>query len=150
MDFLEQIKDMPHEYMWLLFAAILAIGEIIIPGVFLIWIAAAAAITGVLTFVIGFNPALQFGVFAVFCIIAVYLGRKWYLERGADVADPMLNDRSARIIGQSVIVTEDLSEHSGRVKVGDSEWPARGDNMKKGKSGKIAAVKDGIVHVTTV
>ena len=96
MDFWEQIKDMPHEYMWLLFAALLGIGEIIIPGVFLIWIAAAAAITGILTFVIGFNPALQFGLFALLCILAVYLGRKWYLERGADVADPMLNDRSAR------------------------------------------------------
>lgn len=147
MDIWDQIADMPHEYMWLLFAALLGIGEIFIPGVFLIWIAAAAAITGILTFIIGFNPAIQFGLFALLCIASVYFGRKWYLERGADIADPMLNDRSARMIGQTVIVTEDISPHAGRAKVGDSEWPARGNGLKKGKAGIITSVENGIIHV---
>lgn len=150
MDIFDQLAEMPHAYIWLIFAAILGIGEIIIPGVFLIWIAAAAAITGVLTFAVGLQPALQFGFFALLCIAAVYLGRKWYLERGASVEDPMLNDRSARMVGQSVIVTADVNEHEGRARVGDSEWPARGSSIKKGESAKIIDVKDGIIHIEVV
>lgn len=147
MDIFDQLADMPHAYIWLIFAAILGIGEIIIPGVFLIWIAAAAAITGILTFAVGLVPALQFGLFALLCIAAVYLGRKWYLERGASIADPLLNDRSARMVGQSVIVTKDVNEYDGRAKVGDSEWPARGSPLEKGKSAKIIEVKDGIIYI---
>lgn len=150
MDILDTLAEMPHAYIWLIFAAILGIGEIIIPGVFLIWIAAAAAITGVLTFAVGLLPAFQFGLFALLCIFAVYLGRKWYLERGASVEDPLLNDRSARMIGQSVTVTEDVNEHEGRAKVGDSQWPARGASIKKGKSAKIIDVKDGIIHIEAI
>ncbi len=150
MDFLDQLTEMPHAYIWLIFAAILGIGEIIVPGVFLIWIAAAAAITGILTFAVGLLPALQFGLFALLCIAAVYLGRKWYLERGASVEDPLLNDRSARMVGQAVIVTEDVNEYEGRARVGDSEWPARGASVKKGKSAKIIDVKDGIIHIEAI
>lgn len=147
MDIFERLAEMPHAYIWLLLATLLGIGEIIVPGVFLIWIAAAAAITGVLTFLTGFTPALQFGLFAIFCVLAVYLGRKWYLERGADVADPMLNDRSARMIGSTAIVTEDVSEHAGRAQVGDSQWPARGVDIKTGVSAKIIDVKDGVIYI---
>lgn len=147
MSFFEQFADMPHAYIWLLMAALLGIGEIIIPGVFLIWIAAAAALTGVLTFAIGFGPALQFAIFAALCIAAVYLGRKWYLARGATIADPMLNNRSARMVGQTAIVTEDVNEHEGRAKIGDSEWPTRGAALKKGQSARIIDVKDGIVYI---
>ncbi len=150
MDIFDQLAEMPHAYIWLIFAAILGIGEIIIPGVFLIWIAAAAAITGILTFAIGLLPALQFGIFAVLSIAAVFLGRKWYLERGASVEDPLLNDRSARMIGQSVIVTQDVNAHEGRARVGDSEWPARGNSIKKGKSATIVDVKDGIIHIEVI
>ena len=150
MGIFDQLAEMPHAYIWLILAAILGIGEIIVPGVFLIWIAAAAAITGILTFAVGLLPALQFGIFAILCVAAVFLGRKWYLERGASIEDPLLNDRSARMIGQSAIVTQDVDAHQGRVKVGDSEWPARGDLIKKGKSATIVDVKDGIIHIKAI
>jgi len=150
MDIFDQIAEMRHEYVWLIFAALLGIGEIIIPGVFLIWIAAAAAITGILTYIIGIAPAIQFGIFAILCVAAVLLGRKWYLERGASIEDTMLNDRSARMVGQSVTITEDVNQHSGRAKVGDSEWPARGPSLKKGENAKIIDVQDGIIHLEAI
>ena len=40
----------PH-WVWLIAATVLAIAELAVPGVFLIWLAAAAAITGFLTLV---------------------------------------------------------------------------------------------------
>ncbi len=150
MAFLDQIAELEPQYLWLIFAVILAIGEIIIPGVFLIWIAAAAAITGLLTFAIGFSPALQFGIFALLCISAVYLGRKWYLEKGAVIADPKLNDRSARMIGQTVVVTQEVSEHGGRVKIADGEWPAKGKSMSIGEQAKVVDVIEGVLLVEAI
>jgi membrane protein implicated in regulation of membrane protease activity len=59
----------------------------------------------------------------------------------------MLNDRSARMVGQSVIVVETVDAHKGRVRVGDSEWPARGPNLPVGATARIAAVTNGIVNI---
>ena len=54
----------PH-WLWLLGAAALGIAELLFPGIFLIWIAAAAAGTGLLTLVTGIGVAFQFALFAL-------------------------------------------------------------------------------------
>ena len=65
----------PH-WLWLLAAVLLGIAELIVPGVFLIWIAAAAAGTGLLTLLFGVGVAFQFLLFALLSIASVYAGRR--------------------------------------------------------------------------
>jgi len=40
------IAGIEPQWAWLIAAAVLAVAELIVPGVFLIWLAAAAGITG--------------------------------------------------------------------------------------------------------
>ena len=54
----------PH-WGWLTAAAILAIAEMIVPGVFLIWIGFAALVTGVLALLLPIGVAAQWLIFAV-------------------------------------------------------------------------------------
>ena len=122
---------------WLLAAAILAFVELAVPGIFSIWIAAAAAATGVAVLVFGIPIAFQLALFALLCIAAVYGGRRWYDRNPVDSSDPLLNDRTARLAGQVVTVVGAIENGEGRVKVGDSVWTARGPDAPEGAQVRI-------------
>ena len=132
--------DLEPHWIWLLGAIALGIAELIVPGVFLIWLAAAAAATGLLTLAFVIDLPFQFAVFALLSIAAVYSGRRWYLANPMPSADPLLNDRAARLVGRSVTVIEAIDEHSGRVRVGDGEWSARGGPGSPGERVRITGV----------
>src|SRR3546814_3575549 len=67
-------------WVWFAAAAVLAIMEIIAPGIFMIWLAMAAAATGAVTLALGFGWELQLAVFAVLAVVAVFAGRN-FLKR---------------------------------------------------------------------
>ena len=121
----------PH-WWWLLAAALLAMVEIAMPGIFSIWIAAAAAATGVAILAFDLPIAFQLALFALLAIAAVYAGRLWYDRNPVDSSDPLLNDRTARLVGQVVTVTKAIEGGEGRVRIGDSDWTARGPDAGEG------------------
>jgi inner membrane protein len=137
-------------WIWFILAALLAICEIIVPGIFLIFIAIAAVFTGLLTLIFDFSVPVQFIGFAILSLISVYGGRYFYSKQNVNSSDPLLNNRSARMVGQIVTVTEAVSENGGRVRVGDGEWPARGAVLEVGAKAKVHAVINGTVHIEPV
>ena len=70
-DWLTLLQD---HWAWLVFAALLAIAEVLIPGVFLIWIAIAAAITGLAALALPIGIPLQLLIFAALSVISVWAG----------------------------------------------------------------------------
>jgi membrane protein implicated in regulation of membrane protease activity len=125
------------QWWWLIVATMLAIAEIIIPGVFLIWLAAGAALTGFLTLLIGPPVTVQFAMFAGLSLAAVYLGRRWYAANPVVSSDPLLNDRATRLIGRNVEVVGPIEGGRGRVRVGDSVWNARGPDCAEGSRVRV-------------
>jgi inner membrane protein len=121
----------PH-WWWLVLGLVLAIAEMVIPGVFLIWIGAAAIVTGLLSLLLPLPPAAQFVIFAITAIGAVYLGRRYLKDHPTESADPLLNDRGARLVGRQVTVVDAISGGEGKVKVGDSVWLASGPDADVG------------------
>ena len=65
-------------------------------------------------------------------------------------SDPMLNDRVARLIGQTVTVTEAIEGGSGRVRVGDGDWPAHGPDAALGAKMRVTGGQDGVLAVEPV
>ena len=57
----------PH-WLWLIGGLLLAIAEMLVPGVFLIWIGVAALVTGAATWAFGLGEPGQFALFAVLAI----------------------------------------------------------------------------------
>lgn len=135
------------EYLWLGLAALLALAELFVPGVFLIWVAAAAAVTGILSLFIDLTVAGQLTLFGLATILAVLGGRRWYLTHEVESENPLLNNRAAQLVGRTVTVVAAISETSGRVKVGDGEWPAKGPDMPIGSVAKVAAVEGGVLRL---
>ncbi|HEY1605948.1 MAG TPA: NfeD family protein [Allosphingosinicella sp.] len=130
----------PH-WLWLLAAALLGIAELLFPGVFLIWIAAAAAGTGLLTLLTGVGVAFQFVLFALLSILSIYVGRRWYAAHPVETTDPLLNNRAARLIGRTVIVAAPIEHGEGRVTVGDSVWNCRGPDCEAGMRVRITGAQ---------
>lgn len=133
----------PH-WTWLTLGLILAVLEMAVPGVFLIWMAGAALITGLVTWAVPIPTAWQVVLFAVLAIVSVFSGRRYLRGNPVVGADPKMNDRGARAVGELVIVTHAIDGGSGRVKLGDSEWLAKGPDAAPGTRMRVAA-HDGAV-----
>lgn len=138
------------EYIWLSLAALLALAEIFVPGVFLIWVAAAAAVTGLVSAFVDLTIPGQLTLFGISTIASVLIGRRWYLTNIIKSEDPLLNDRAARLIGTTVTVVQPINATSGRVKVGDGEWPARGPALPIGAAARIVDVASGVLILEVI
>lgn len=144
MDLLTVMED---HWWWLIFAALLGIGEVLLPGVFLIWVAIAAAVTGLVALAVPLSVPLQFLLFAALCVVAVWGGRRWYVSNPVDSQDPLLNDRTARLIGEVVTVVEAIDNGRGRVKVGDSVWSCRGPDAPIGARVRVVGADASVLKV---
>src|SRR5215218_9981842 len=103
-------------WLWAIGGVLLLIAEVIAPGFFLVFVGAAAIATGLFTLLFGLGLAPQLGLFAIYSALAVLVGRRWYAQPDGDSADPLLNDRAARLIGRSVEVVTAVDEHGGRIR----------------------------------
>lgn len=139
----------PH-WLWLIAATALGIAELMVPGVFLIWLAAAAALTGLAAMILGIPLAFQFALFALLAIAAVWFGRRWYVANPVESSDPLLNDRAARLVGETVVVVSAIEHGRGRVKVGDSVWPAQGPDAEAGARVRVTGAAGACLMVEPV
>lgn len=126
---------------WLVVGIILAALELVVPGVFLIWIAVAAILTGVVALAIEPPLAVDLAIFAIASVASIYIGRNWYGRAAGVPADPLLNKRAARMIGTRVTICEAIIAGQGRATDGDSFWSAKGPDMAVGTIATVAAVE---------
>lgn len=126
----------PH-WWWLIAALILGIAEMLVPGVFLIWLGAAALVTGLITLFFGIPMAAQILLFAVTAIAAVYAARRWFRDNPIESSDPLLNERGSRLVGETVVVEHAIENGRGRVRVGDSVWNCRGPDCETGSRVRV-------------
>ena len=133
-------ENLEPGWWWAIGGLILLIAEVVAPGFFLVFIGAAALATGAFTLLFGLGLPAQLTLFTVYALVAVMIGRRIYANAATESSDPLLNDRSARLVGKSVTVIEAVDEHSGRVRVGDSEWSARGGPGRPGERVRITGV----------
>jgi len=139
----------PH-WWWLIAAGLLAILEIFSPGIFLIWIAIAVAITGIVLSLVDLAFPLQAMLFAVLAFASVFAGRVYYARNPVPNEDPNLNERAARLIGQTVTVEESIQHGKGRVRVGDGVWNARGPDLPAGSRALIVSADGTCLRVLPV
>ena len=133
--------------LWLVVGVALCAAEMIVPGVFLMWLGIAALLTGVAAFALPLGVALQLGLFAVLSLTCVFFGRRWTGSNMIESQDPMLNDRLARMVGQTVVSVTAFEDGEGRVKVGDSEWSAQGPDMPAGARARITGSRGQILLI---
>lgn len=132
---------------WLAIALVLGLAELAAPGVFLVFVAVAAAITGLTALA---APALplwgQLLSVALWSVVTVGIGRRWYRQYPV-AGEARLNEPAARLIGREVVAEAAFVGGNGRVRVGDGSWPARGVEAAAGERLRVASVDDGVLVV---
>ncbi|HEX6741294.1 MAG TPA: NfeD family protein [Sphingomicrobium sp.] len=139
--------DIDPGWVWLIGGVLLLILEVIAPGFFLVFLGAAAMATGLFALLFDLGLAAQLALFALYAVIAMLVGRRVYANRTADSTDPLLNDRAGRLVGKVVTVVTAVDDHGGRVRVGDSEWNARGGPAAAGERVRITGVEGNCLKV---
>jgi len=141
MDFFEGLDA---AWIWLTLGVVLAGLEMIVPGVYLIWLAVAAIITGLLTLVLDISLPMQVVDFVFLALIAAFSARRILRDRPIESSDPLLNRRGARLVGEIAVVVQPIEHGTGRVHLGDSEWIARGPDMATGEKVRVTG-NDGAI-----
>ena len=131
---------------WMALGVALAIAELLAPGYFLIWLAAAALVTGLVAAAMPIGLDAEILLFVVLCALALGAARRWFARNPGVSADPMLNDRGGQLVGQSAVVTHVIEGGMGRVRHGDTEWLARGPDAQPGTRMRISG-HDGTVLI---
>lgn len=133
---------------WIVFAAILLVAEIFAPGYFLIWIGAAAAITGVIfLFIPDASWQIQTGVFAALALASVIAWSRLVWGHKDETTDqPLLNQRSEAIVGREFVIDEPIQAGRGRVRIADTVWAVTGPDCTSGTRIKVKRI-DGTVLV---
>ena len=126
---------------------VLLIAEVIAPGFFLIFVGAAALATGAVHPTVRPWHGATAGAVRALRPLAVMIGRRFYANRHPISADPLLNDPARRLVGKVVTVVDAVDDHSGRVRVGDSEWSARGGPAAIGERVRITGVDGNCLKV---
>lgn len=139
----------PH-WVWITLGLVLAGLEMLVPGVYLIWLAVAAIATGVLTVLFDLSLTMQVVDFVFLSLIAAFSARRLLRDRPLIGADPLLNRRGARMVGDVALVVQSIEHGSGRVKLGDSEWLARGPDVPAGQRVRIAGSDGAILLVEPI
>ena len=144
MDWLSGIES---HWVWLTLGLLLAGLEMLVPGVYLIWLAVAALITGVLTAVFDVSLSLQVIDFVFLSLIIAFSARRFLRERPIESADPLMNRRGARLVGETALVVQAIEHGSGRVRLGDSEWIAHGPTVAAGERVRVSGSEGAILLV---
>jgi membrane protein implicated in regulation of membrane protease activity len=109
--------------LWLIAAVLLAVGELLTPGLFYLGPVAAAAVGAAVTAGLGGGVILQLIVF-----IAVSLASLAFLRPIArrHIRMPALTRTgTAALVGTKALVLQRVDVNGGRVRIGGEEWSAR-------------------------
>lgn len=143
---MDWLNNLDMHWTWLALGLLLAVAEIAIPGVFLIWLAGAALITGLVTWLVPIGLPVQIVLFAVLAIVSVFMGKRYLKDNPIVAADPMMNDRGARLVGEVLTITHAIDGGTGRARHGDTEWLVKGPDAEPGTRMRVAG-HDGAVLV---
>ncbi|HTU10968.1 MAG TPA: NfeD family protein [Allosphingosinicella sp.] len=141
------LANLDHHWWWVGAGALLGILEILLPGIFLIWVALAAWITALIAWLVPLSLAVQLVIFVALAFVIVWAGRHVYARNPVESADPNLNVRTSRLIGQVVTVESAIESGKGRVRVGDGVWNASGPDAPSGAKVRIVAADGALLTV---
>lgn len=145
------IADFDPAALWLAAGLALGIAELLVPGVFLVFLAIAAGVTALTAWAIPELPVgLQLAEFAVWSVACVMIGRRWYRDFPVESDAPVLNAPTLRLRGQIVTVTTPIIDGEGRARLGDGEWPVRGPDANIGTRLRVAHVDSGTLLVEPI
>lgn len=131
---------------WVVAGLVLLALELVAPGGVLIWLGAAALVTGGVALLVNVYWPLQFVVFGVLALAAIWL---WLRTRKQEEPTdrPFLNRRTERFIGHEAVLDEPIRDGEGRVAIGDTTWRVTGPDLAAGARVRVVDADGAVLRV---
>ena len=137
---------------WIILGIVLLVLEVITGTTYILWLAAAALIVGLIAYVLPLAWEMQFLLFFILSAVLLVVGHRYVRPKmkGGEPSD--LNDRARTLTGMQVKAIADFEMGAGRVQVGDSQWRAanEGAAIKAGDILRVMSVKGTTLWVEPV
>jgi membrane protein implicated in regulation of membrane protease activity len=129
--------------LWAVAAALLAIGELLTPGLFFLGPVALAAVAAAVTAAIGGGVVLQLLVFIAGSLASLAVLRP--IARRHLHMPALVRTGTAALVGTKALVLEQVDVNGGRVRIGGEEWTARAyfdeQVLEPGQRVEVAEIK---------
>jgi len=136
---------------WWAFAGALVIVEVFAPGIMFLWLGVAAGLVGALLLL---WPELAFKtqilVFAALSVASVLAWRRYQKAHPVVTDEPHLNRRGAGCIGRRAALAPPIVNGRGRIRLGDSSWPAAGPDLPASTTVEVVGVEGTLLQVQPV
>lgn len=126
---------------WWILGGILLVAEILVPGMFLLWLGIAAGVTGLLLFAWpGTAWEVQGLVFAALSIASVWGWRSYQRKHPTETDLPALNRRGEQYVGRRLTLEQPIVNGRGHIRVDDSTWRVQGPDLPAGTNVVVTGV----------
>ena len=133
---------------WWVLGFALLVFEVLTPGTFCMWIGFAAFATGVIAWAF---PALGLPVeivlFALLSLVSVGLWFRFRPLHTPNDADNGLNQRGRGYIGRVLMLSEDIVNGIGQVRLEDSVWRVAGPDLPRGSRVRVTGSEGSTLRV---
>ena len=137
------ILGLPSWALWAIAASLLAIGELLTPGLFFLGPLAQAALVAALVATLAAGAVAALLAFVVAAVVCVMVLRP--LARRHIRLPAISRTGTAALVGKKALVLEQVDGSGGRVKIGGEEWSARpyleGEALPAGEQVEVAQIE---------
>lgn len=138
-------------WFWWIAAALLLVGELLLPGVFLLWLAVAAALTGVVDLLLGLGWQGEIATFAALSLVLVLASWNYVKAQRSPKSDqPHLNQRQMDYVGRRTTLLKAISNGAGKVRIDDTVWDVSGPVLPVGTQVIVTGVAGPRLEVEAV
>jgi membrane protein implicated in regulation of membrane protease activity len=128
---------------WLIAAVLLAIGELLTPGLFFLGPVALAAVGAAIAAGVGGGIVLQLIVFIAVSLLSLAFLRP--IARRHIHMPALTRTGTAALVGKQAVVLQRVDANGGRVRIGGEEWSARaffdGQTLEPGARVEVAQIE---------
>jgi len=132
---------------WIVAGLVLLGLELALPGGVFVWLGGAAVVTGIVSLIHPLDWPIEFAIFAVLALLAIYLWLRVFRPRQRASDNPFLNRRAERFVGQELVLSEPIVDGFGRVALGDSVWRISGPDLQAGARIRIVGADGAVLKV---
>ena len=134
---------------WLIVGLVLMALELLLPGVFLLWLGLAALLVGVISLFADWIWQVQVIAFAAFSLAAVPLWRRVASQGTPNADSAFLNRRSDALVGRVFTLEKPIMDGGGTVRVDDTVWRVSGPDSPAGSRVKVVRADGASLTVET-
>lgn len=145
---LQVFETLGPTWTWVIAGVALAGAEIIVPGVFLIWLGLAALATGLASVLLPMPWQGQVLLFAGLALVFVGIASRLY-RGGGDRHAAVLNRPDRGLIGREGVLSEPIVQGTGRIRFDDTLWRVAGPDLPAGARVRVRGIEGTILIVRT-